>query len=468
MHINAEISRAIEVLNKNKNEVIRIIGHDDADGLTSASIVFEALRRQGIACHLTNVKKVDRKLIKKLAEVKARFFIFTDCGSAKAEEIEELVGKKSGHAIILDHHKPEEKENKLERVFNINAHLSGLDGANEISGAGVSYLFAKELSEKNKDLAYLAVLGAMGDLQNKDGSFSGLNKEILKDAVSSGKIEVKHDLRFFGAYTKPLYKAIVSTTHPFIPGLTANESACIQFLSEIDIPVRKNGDFVFLRDLTKEEKKRLTTAIILKMIEHGIEIEEAEKIVGEVYMLKEEPDENIIKDANEFVSLLNACGRFEKYGLAISLCLGERGRAYEEAMNLLEEHRKSLFACYEWIYKNKDKIRDEGSFYVFHGYDEIGDTFIGTVISLILGSKILKEEKPIIGFAYADENEVKVSARATKKLVESGLDLGDVMRKASIAVGGEGGGHNIAAGAQIPKGREEDFIKAVKKHISEI
>lgn len=466
MDIDAEISRAIKLLREHENDVVRIIGHDDADGLTSASIVFEALRRENIPCHLTCVKKVDRKLITKLAENKARFYIFTDCGSARAEEIDKLVNEKHGYAIILDHHNPgENKENKLQRVFNINAHLFGFDGANEISGAGISYLFARKLNEKNKELAYLAILGAIGDLQNREGSFSGLNKEILRDAVDSGKIEVKHDLRFFGAYTKPLYKAMVSTTNPFIPGLTANESACIQFLSEIDIPLRKNGDFVFLRDLTKEEKKRLTTAIILKMIEHGIKIEEAEKIVGEVYILREEPEENIIRDANEFVSLLNACGRFERYGLAVSLCLEERGRAYEEAMALLEEHRKSLFSCYEWIYKNKDKIRDEGKFYVFHGYDEIGDTFIGTVISLILSSKILKEEKPIIGFAYADENEVKVSARATKKHVEAGLDLGDIMRKASLEVGGEGGGHNIAAGAQIPRGKEEEFVEAVRKLI---
>jgi RecJ-like exonuclease len=35
------------------------------------------------------------------------------------------------------------------------------------------------------------------------------------------------------------------------------------------------------------------------------------------------------------------------------------------------------------------------------------------------------------------------------------------MREASVAVGGTGGGHNIASGASIPPGKEAEFLEIV-------
>jgi len=58
--------------------------------------------------------------------------------------------------------------------------------------------------------------------------------------------------------------------------------------------------------------------------------------------------------------------------------------------------------------------------------------------------------------------EIKVSARGTRRLVdERGLDLSVAMRDAAASVGGVGGGHNIAAGATIPLGKDIDFLQAL-------
>jgi single-stranded-DNA-specific exonuclease len=57
------------------------------------------------------------------------------------------------------------------------------------------------------------------------------------------------------------------------------------------------------------------------------------------------------------------------------------------------------------------------------------------------------------------EDKIKISARGTRKLVTSGLDLAAAMREASTSVGGTGGGHDVASGATIPKGTTEMFIE---------
>ena len=53
---------------------------------------------------------------------------------------------KGKEVIVLDHHKPKQYES--ESILHVNPHLVGVDGSNEISGAGVSYLFAKAVAAK--------------------------------------------------------------------------------------------------------------------------------------------------------------------------------------------------------------------------------------------------------------------------------------------------------------------------------
>jgi len=67
----------------------------------------------------------------------------------------------------------------------------------------------------------------------------------------------------------------------------------------------------------------------------------------------------------------------------------------------------------------------------------------------------------LLAFAnIEEENAAKFSARTTEAALRKGVNLGDVMRLASEANGGKGGGHNIAAGAQVPLDKIESFLKS--------
>jgi len=72
---------------------------------------------------------------------------------------------------------------------------------------------------------------------------------------------------------------------------------------------------------------------------------------------------------------------------------------------------------------------------------------------------------PLLGFALTENGDVKVSARASQSLVDRGLDLASAFTHAAKVVNGVGGGHNIAAGATIPKGKEEEFLQLVEEKI---
>ena len=75
-------------------------------------------------------------------------------------------------------------------------------------------------------------------------------------------------------------------------------------------------------------------------------------------------------------------------------------------------------------------------------------------------------DKPIIAFANVDEENVaKFSARTTGFALRKGINLGEVMKVASEKFDGKGGGHDIAAGAQVPIDQVTNFISLVNSYV---
>lgn len=442
-------------------DIIRIVTHNDADGLSAGAILHKSFLREGCAVHTTSVKQMDESVILELSKEAPKVLILADLGSGQLDSIEKNLLRRS-FVVVLDHHQPKKLEH--EKLIHVNPHNYGVDGAREVSGSGMAYFFSRALSEKNLDLADLGIVGAVGDIQD-ESELRGLNRDILDDGIKVGVVRAEKDLRIFGRQTRPLYKAIEFTTEPFIPGLSGSESACIQFLNELAIPVKKDGEFTMLADLSSEERQKLTTALILKMIEHKVPPKFAESIVGEVYTLLKESKRTPLRDAKEYATLLNGCGKHDKAGVGLAVCIGERGALYEKSLGTLKEHKGYLSSCYAWLSKNSERIKESEELYYFHTSNEIDENVIGTVASMALNSMLLESVKPILAFAESEDGSIKVSSRGTRDLVESGLNLGKVMMYASEKVGGEGGGHDIAAGAKIAKGMEENFLEHAKAAI---
>jgi RecJ-like exonuclease len=141
--------------------------------------------------------------------------------------------------------------------------------------------------------------------------------------------------------------------------------------------------------------------------------------------------------------------------------MGDRGLALEESNKILEDYRKSINKYLGWVAEKPERMRELKNIYVIYGEDFINEKIIGTVSSILV-SGLVNNEKPLIAFANVEKEQIaKFSARTTEAAIRKGVNLGEVMRVASEMHGGKGGGHNIAAGAQVPLGEVEGFIKSV-------
>lgn len=455
-------SKAAETILETVKEdgFINVVSHLDADGLSAAGIIGKALFRLDAKFRIRVRHWIDEKLAEDIRSEKPQLTIFTDLGSGYLDVLNEKLS--DFKIVILDHHQIIGEQTS--RFVHVNPHLHDIDGARDVSGSGVVYFVAKAMNKENVDLAPVAVVGALGDLQDKydQRKLGGLNEKIVRDATNAGLLRAEKDLIFFGRETRPIHKALAYTTNPFIPGISGEEDKSLAFLVSQDIKPKHGEKWRALRDLSEEEKKRLCSALADYLLSKGLHCE-ASNLIGHVYVLNREEPWTPLRDAREFSVLLNATGRMDRSGLGIAVCMGDRGSALEEANRTLGEYRRTISKYLGWVVEKPERMKELEGIYVVNGEGFIDDRVIGA-ISSILSMSLPNPEKPLIAYAMVKEEELaKISARTTDMVINKGLNLGEIMQTAAEKYSGRGGGHNIAAGAQIPMENIAAFISIVNE-----
>ncbi len=453
-----------EILIKAKNKIleskdskIKIISHIDADGISSASILSLALDRLNIAhdVHFTSLDGIPSSHLADLT-------IFLDMGSGQIDYL--MSEHKDKDIIILDHHQGEYPKTPF---IEVNPNRFGYSGSEEVSGSGLAYLLSLELDRNNKDLSSIAIVGAVGDMQGSWGGLKGLNRDILLDSIEVGLVKAQEDLLLYGRSTRPIYKSLQYFSDPPIPGVTGSDSNAMELLNSLEIPCYE-GDWRTVSDMTCDEKKKLATEIIRKTImavpqEYVSFI--PQMIMGESYSLIKEEERSPLRDASEFATCLNACGKNGRPEVGYYVCKGNRGVYYDILIGLLRKHRKNIARSMSLVESRGVVMKEKFQYFDGSG---INDTIVGTVASLVLGNHDTDPFLPIVAFTTLpnDPNVYKISARCSRLLVLKGLNLGKEIKKSAELVGGKGGGHPPACGAYVPIEKLTEFLHIFEENIA--
>jgi single-stranded-DNA-specific exonuclease len=161
-------------------EKATIVHHNDTDGIASGALLKGALQREGFQTENIPLERIHPSFITKIHTPDRKLILYADFGGQGAGLINKNVLRDSS-MIILDHHPPFECE--IANLLHINPEIWGIDGDVSCSGATVAYFFGRALNQENEDLAYLGVLGAIGDNQVVEGRMTGLNQMVLEIAT---------------------------------------------------------------------------------------------------------------------------------------------------------------------------------------------------------------------------------------------------------------------------------------------
>jgi len=408
-----------------KGERIRIISHCDADGIASAAVMAISLARAGYNFHIS-IKKTGPSITDGMGE-ESGLAIFCDIGSTNLDELNSLKCR----VILCDHHMI---KGELTNGINLNARTYGMDGSRDICGATATLALSLAMDEKNIDLAQLAIAGAIGDKQDK-GGFTGYNKKVMEMAIEKGYIEMKEETVF--SSNKSLMDSLEECIEPYFSNFSGG--GVLRFLQKLDIdPFKK------FPELGEKDAKKLLSALALKLIEQGAE---------EVSLMRVSPHGKNYGSLYELSSKLNACAREGEEGAGIATCFGDR-KAIKKAEELQSRYREKI--RHEMRELEKEKVKELSHISYFSTKKSaLGGVLAGLAMMYLPN---FSREKAVISISAGDK-KVDISGRGTERLVKRGLDLSEGMYAAASAVGGSGGGHPIAAGATIPPGKEEEFLK---------
>lgn len=416
-----------------QNKKILVISHHDTDGICSAAIMASALQKLDKNFSVKIVKQLEKKIIENLP--KNDLLMFLDLASGSLQEINKLENK----IYIIDHHEIDKDSKVKDNIKIINPHLFDEE---LLSGSCLTYLFVKEIDKENKNLANLAIMGMVGDMLEKN--IGKIGNSIINDS----EMIIKKGLLLYPA-TRPLNKTLEFNSSMLIPGVTGSPTGAINLLREIGIE-KRDGKYKNLIELSKDEMSKLITAILLRRNE-----KEINDFIGNIYLIK---FFNQLADARELSAMINACSRLDHSNIALSFCMGNK-RARKKAERIYANYKQHILSGLNFVSNNK-KIEGD-NYVIINAKSNIKDTIIGTIASILSMSSIYKQGTAIITMAH-NEDKIKISARIAGR---NGRNIKEILDSVIEEVGGESGGHAMAAGCLISKEKEQEFIESLKKKL---
>ena len=420
----------------------------DADGLCAAAVCAAALREAGHRFTIRASRDKTDAAYRALAAVDADGVIVLDKGSSHLATLGDVARAKP--VVVLDHHNvvPTAPSAGSEAapptpvgLVLVNPRAAGLDGSRDASAATTAAAFALALAG-DRALPWLpvALSGAIGDFQHVP-EWKGWNLHLLERARATGHVRDVPQPLLIGV----TLAAALSHNRPPLPGLDGDLGACEAFLDGLGL----DGD-ADVEELSQEERTRLVTALTLRILAAGGAPQDAAGLVEPV-----EQNVRLGTSLRHVFRIVDACGREGLAATGIAYLLGDK-TAKAEALATFARYKATLHDGLKRLHKDGTTARR--ALQVAWTDDP---AYTGMVAGLGMVHVVRDRTRPLAILAPRKDGAVQASTRALEPLVARGLDLGTAIAAAALAVGSEGGGHPVAAGAVVPADKVEPFLDAL-------
>ncbi len=437
-------SRYNEAIKRVKeSKFVRIIAHYDADGISSGALIYKTLIKDNKKFHISFKREYNKSAIEQYMDGPYDCYIFVDIGASMVKYLEDYA-KNGKNIIILDHHQSNDDSDLL---IHINPHLCGMDGTSDACGSTLSYIFSVLYDENNWIMYPSFFAGVLGDRQNIDG-YKGINKILTEYLENVKGLKKTVTLSLEGSN---VFEMLMYATDPFILNLSGKEDKIKHVLKRLSI--KEDEKF---ESLDEKRRNNLISYITLQLIKIGVDNEIIKGIIREKYDLMLS-SQIYLSDAS-LSSIIDSCGKEEKHSVGL-LFLNYPEKYMEEAIKIWKFYKIKMIEELYYSYENKKELEN---IYLLPTRES---AYTGPIAGILV-SYALPGMKPAIGYSISDGN-VKISARATKKMVQNGLNLGTILKECSEKFNGNGGGHNIAAGASVPEKYFTEFVKCLNDKVKE-
>ncbi len=421
---HTEFTRARELLLLHPGRW-RVIYHYDGDGIASASSASPALRRLGYGVQATSFQGVQpfRHGGDPAATAGPVWVVNTGAHSDRPVRPAPAPGADPRPSRFPD---PEAARHLPDHVAFVNPLDWGVDGMSEMCAATLTWLYTILLDPRNWDNAPWGISGAIADRQHV-GGFRGPNAWLMEEALRRDLLARGPRLGLSGP---TLASALARSIDPSLRGLSNHPEAVTPFIKGLGIdPTKAPGA------LSSLENGRLGEALMAHLSEQGVRPEFIEERSGGTAGASRASGS---RRRSSPICRTRPVSSGQP-GLGIALAFGDPG-ALQQAREAEEGWRSGILAGLKRLEEGAAKPMR-----AIQWFEERGERARGHAART-------RHELPVGPAATGCSREAAgpipwcASAAAARCGSSSrGLDLAGALRDAAASVGGEGGGHRVAA-----------------------
>ncbi|HUR61754.1 MAG TPA: DHH family phosphoesterase [Candidatus Thermoplasmatota archaeon] len=410
---------------------------NDADGLCAAAVAAQALLRTGHRFTIRASRDKTESHYRTLFGEPWDGLILLDKGTSHLALFSELAAPQRP-VLVVDHHNlPPDAPHPT--VTLLNPRAEGLDGSRDASAATSAAALALALcGEPALAWGPIALSGAVGDWQHM-GGWQGWNRELLDRCRAAGHLRVVPMPPLFGL---DLAQAIRHAGPP-VPGAQTPEQARA-FLLAAGVDPDAEVD-----ELDEEGRTRLVSALVAAHLAAG-----STPPPHDVLLAPMDFNARLGRSLRQVFRTVDACGRGGAAATALAYLMGDPAAA-SEAQALFTSYKAALQAGLAALREEGTQARNAVQVAWTANPDHTG------MVAGIGMVHVVEPRLPLCMLARRPDGLVQVSTRGTHAQVAAGLDLGAACLAAARAVGAEGGGHPVAAGAVVQEGSVEPFLAAL-------
>ena len=370
-----------------KKEIF-ILANSTVDGIISGSIILKSIfNNMGNATIRCPCKKIEDTLFEIIDE-KHEFYIFTDFDSNAIDNINKLFNEGNYLFINVD---AITRSDNLTYENIINPWLSNVNGKEEISSTGLAYFLIKNFDRNHNRLSQLPIISAISKDQDvgENRSLISLNNEILQTAIKENTIEQKKGLTISEIETTPITKVLENNIIHYIKEITWNKESSLRIIKDSHLSTGKKSNRKLFDELDENESIQLVESIERFLQENSKS--DNKKIIKDVlfgyrYILTDEENEGLLKNSRSFVKVMESLLNAQRTGLALALCLGDRGEILKDVHGIITEHNNMIRKISSQLFGEKWRFYDNKETIFINGEGILDNQNVKSFISFLENS----------------------------------------------------------------------------------
>lgn len=386
---------------------IFILSNSTVDGIISSAILLTSIyNTKGSAivrCVYQTTLQNLKKAIKEAIDEKHDFYIFTDFESEFFEFISGLLIDSNFLFINTDPNIVEKSvvgKEKTGTFLNPWVHNEDSKKESALTTSSLLYFMVKNFDRKIITTSSLPIVAIVSRnlCEFYDNEMVGINNEILQTAIDLNLIEIRKELSFGERETASIIDVLENNTIHYIKEITWNKAASCEIIKNADVQYTLNGKIKALNEFSEEDSEKILSSIEKFLDEKTSvkyksdnNIKERKKrnrnqLFSYNYILTTEERDSILKNARSFSKALDSCIKSKKYGLALSICLGDRSDIMTEVKIQVSEYNDLIKNLSLKIFGEKWRFYDDKETIFINGEGVLDEKNIDLFISFLNNS----------------------------------------------------------------------------------